>query len=110
MKNKSKKLIVRQGDVLVIKTDSIPTNLKKTVGEKVTLALGEVTGHHHSFSEPSVIGYAEGDVALADYFEITSESATLTHQEHNPITLPKGNYESLIQVQYTPEEIRNVAD
>lgn len=103
MKNK----VYRQGDVLIMPVKNIPNNLTRT--KKVTLALGEVTGHHHSITNGAV-GFAEKDDDLADYFEVTSNSADLTHQEHDTISLPKGKYRKVIQVEYTPQEIRNVAD
>lgn len=99
--------IYRQGDVLIMPVSSIPKNKVKT--NKVTLALGEVTGHHHSISF-GAIGYADDEKALAEYFEIKGASADLTHQEHDTITIPKGKYRKIIQVEYTPQEIRNVAD
>lgn len=39
-----------------------------------------------------------------------ASGATFVHQEHGPITLPPGNYRVQIQREYSPEEIRNVAD
>ncbi len=36
--------------------------------------------------------------------------ATFVHEEHGPVTLPPGDYEVTIQREYSPEEIRNVAD
>jgi len=99
--------LYRQGDVLIMPVKNIPQNLKRT--KRVTLALGEVTGHHHSIASGAV-GFADDETGLADYFEVTGESADLTHQEHDTITLPKGKYRKVIQVEYTPEAIRNVAD
>jgi hypothetical protein len=106
-KKSNKKSVYRQGDVLILPINEIPNNLNRT--KRVTLALGEVTGHHHSISDGAV-GYADDSDALADYFEVNDESADLTHQEHDTITLPKGKYRKVIQVEYTPEAIRNVAD
>lgn len=97
----------RQGDVLIIPVKNIPSN--KIVTKKVTLALGEVTGHHHSI-ESGAVGYADAETSLAEYFEVSGDSADLTHQEHDTINLPKGKYRSVIQSEYTPEAIRNVAD
>lgn len=97
----------RQGDVLIMPVKNIPNELKVT--KRVTLALGEATGHHHSISNGAV-GFADHEDNLADYFEVTSQSADLTHQEHGTITLPKGKYRKVIQVQYTPQAIVNVAD
>lgn len=110
MKNKSKQKqeMYRQGDVLLVPVKSIPTGLTKT--DRVTLAFGEVTGHHHTI-ERNAIGYATGTdkAALAEYVEVTAP-ADLVHQEHNPITIPPGKYKATIQVEYTPGEIRRVAD
>jgi hypothetical protein len=97
----------RQGDVLIVPVNAIPSGLKKT--KRVTLALGEVTGHHHTISE-GAIGYGASDTALADYFEVKDSTADLTHQEHDTITLPKGKYQKVIQTEYSPQEIRNVKD
>lgn len=97
----------RQGDVLILPVDNIPTSLKKT--NRVTLALGEVTGHHHSISNGAV-GYADDVNGLSEYFEVIDDSANLTHQEHDTISFPKGKYKRVIQVEYTPQQIRNVAD
>ena len=106
MKNKKSK-IYRQGDVLVIPVSTIPKGLKKT--KKVTLALGEVTGHHHTIHSGAV-GYANDVDALVDYLEVTEDAADLTHQEHSTIPVPKGTYQVIKQVEYTPEAIRNVRD
>ena len=103
----NKTTIYRQGDVLIMPVKSIPQTKKVT--NKVTLALGEVTGHHHTISSGAV-GYADEPTALAEYFEVNVDSAELTHQEHDTITIPKGKYRSVIQSEYTPEAIRNVAD
>lgn len=106
MKN-TKSQIYRQGDVLVIPCASIPTGLKRT--KRVTLALGEVTGHHHTI-HAGACGFANDVDALVDYLEVTEESADLTHQEHSTINIPKGTYQVVKQVEYTPAELRNVRD
>jgi hypothetical protein len=96
----------RQGDVLLVKVASVPAGLKRT--KKVTLAYGEATGHHHSIFGGAV-GFADDEEGLAQYIEV-KDKATLVHQEHDPITIDEGIYKSVIQVEYTPEAIRNVAD
>ena len=96
----------RQGDVLILPVDSIPEGLKTT--KRVTLALGEVTGHHHTIHN-GAIGYADEEDQLAEYFEVF-ENALLTHQEHDAITFSPGKYRNVIQVQYTPEALIRVAD
>lgn len=103
------KPIYRQGDVLLTPVDNIPTDLKPT--ERCTLALGEVTGHHHSILDGSAIGYATETKGLAKYVRVTSsKGAPLTHQEHDTIVLPEGAYRVHGQVEYTPERLRAVAD
>lgn len=104
MKNKTH---YRQGDVLIVPVSEIPAGLTRT--KRVTLALGEVTGHHHTISEAEATGYGTAEDALATYFE-SSVTMTLTHQEHNPVVIPPGKYQAIRQVEYTPEEIKNVAD
>ena len=85
--------LMRQGDVLIIPVSEIPSGLVKT--NKVTLALGEVTGHHHTI-HANATGYAEKDTDLADYFEVEGGPAVLTHQEHDPITIDEGKYQKII--------------
>jgi hypothetical protein len=97
----------RQGDVLILKVDEIPT-LKET--KQVRLANGEVTGHHHTIFNGAV-GYADAETDLAEFVEVKDSSGVeLVHQEHSTITLPPGKYRSVIQSEYTPEAIKRVAD
>lgn len=105
--NLTKSKVFRQGDVLIVPCGSIPTDLKKT--NRVTLALGEVTGHHHSIAE-GANGYASDVDALCDFVEVTAGTADLTHQEHETIALPAGTYRIVRQVEYSPAELRNVRD
>lgn len=112
-------LIYRQGDVLITQVDEVPSNVKpssRKMANKnvVTLAFGEVTGHHHSITQDGTVALVETQVdegkAQEVFLTIMGDSATVTHQEHAPITLPKGNYKVSIQQEYTPEAIRNVLD
>ena len=96
----------RQGDVLLIPIKNIPANLKKT--KQPTLAFGEVTGHHHSM-DGNVVCWATEETDVAEFIDV-KETSVLTHQEHAPITVNPGKYRSVIQSEYTPEEIRRVAD
>jgi len=98
--------IYRQGDVLITEVNSIPNN--KVVTKKVTLALGEATGHHHSITSGAV-GFADDDNGLAEYVSV-SDAAILEHQEHESITLPPGNYRINRQVEYTPQRLNAVRD
>ena len=96
----------RQGDVFIIAIDELPTEGRSE--RRPVLAEGEVTGHAHRLSEPK-----SGQVFSAKgrlYLEVLGETATVVHEEHGPITLPRGGYEVRIQREYSPEEIRRVMD
>lgn len=69
------------------------------------LAEGEHTGHFHLAS-------GEGVALYEDFTFEAPHGAEVTHQEHNPIALPPGNYTRLIvrEFDHFAEEARNVAD
>jgi hypothetical protein len=111
---RSTKKLYRQGDVLFRAIAKLPQGERRK-RENATVAYGEVTGHSHAL--------AVEDREAAEVFEIgdglfvhVSESgvrisgATFVHEEHGPVTLPPGDYEVTIQREYSPAEIRNVAD
>lgn len=101
----------RQGDVLVVPVDAVPAGLKKVPLEngRLVLAHGEATGHAHVIEGEAVLLAA--DVAEIDerFLQIEQE-AQLVHDEHDTITLPPGGYKVIRQREYSPEEIRRVAD
>jgi hypothetical protein len=107
-----KNKLYRQGDVLVVEMNNgevIPENtLKKT--KSVTLAYGESTGHHHSILDGGAVGFAEDENDLSSFLRVVEEKAALTHQEHETITLPKGDYERVDQYEYTPKALQRVID
>jgi hypothetical protein len=103
------KKIYRQGDVLIEEIDSIDAGLEmKPAGERVILAEGEATGHHHSVQTTDSDLFGE-DVNGVKFLNLCKDSV-LTHQEHGPINLGAGTYRVTRQREYSPEEIRNVAD
>lgn len=107
--------LYRQGDILIVEVRSIPQNAKeqKPTGNRHILAEGEVTGHHHSIgAEPGIALLAEAEgIAARRWLQIDNEGgAVLTHQEHAPITLPPGTWEVRRQREYSPQEVRRVAD
>ena len=111
MFNRSKKAanrptVWRQGDVFIIATDQPPAGQR--VERRHVLAEGEVTGHAHRLENPtSGQVYSVGNEL---FLEVVSESATIVHEEHGPVTLPRGNYAIRIQREYSPQEIRRVVD
>jgi hypothetical protein len=96
----------RQGDVLIRRVpEGAPAPRNKVAP---TLAMGEVTGHHHSYSG-AVTAYADEDGSLAQVLDVPCDEP-LTHQEHGPVPTPPGRYEVLKQVEDTGAEITRVAD
>lgn len=94
----------RQGDV-VIKPGKVPAGVN-VLSHRI-LALGEVTGHKHQITIGEATLYDhEGTLFL----RVESDTATLTHEEHGPIVLPKGDFEITIQREYEPSGWRNVSD
>jgi hypothetical protein len=99
--------LYRQGDVLIIPVASVPANTKPVLREngRVILAYGEVTGHHHSIVETDVeLVTSQKADQLRTWLRITTdEPVALTHQEHDTIQLPPGDYEVRRQREYSPE-------
>lgn len=105
----------RQGDVKIKMISELPKGEKKDVKDNgiAVLAYGEVTGHKHQIIEGVVNFFTIGDsvnMFSPKYLEVLSNTATIVHEEHTQIPLVRGIYEVTIQREYTPEEIRNVAD
>lgn len=98
-------MYARQGEVGIEKIGKLPEGL--TVKDNV-LARGEVTGHSHE-----VVGQA---VVMTDsttqYVQVNGTEAVLQHEEHKPVTLPKGTYRVRIQREYDilNDEVRQVRD
>lgn len=107
-------LVARHGDVFIFKVnEEMDISKDKFKAQKSEiLAYGEVTGHCHKLETKK-----EGDLLVANgvlndgiAFELKAEG-TLTHQEHDTITLEPGKYISIIQEEYDPvEETRKVMD
>lgn len=102
----------RQGDVLIERISSLPKNRKPVAREhgKVILAHGEVTGHAHAIADNHVAQTASADHPGVTFLEVSEAMAALKHEEHATIELPPGEYRVTRQREYSPEEIRNVAD
>ncbi|MCU0495769.1 MAG: hypothetical protein MUF87_00295 [Anaerolineae bacterium] len=96
----------RQGDVLIAQAQLIPTDAKPL--PVPILARGEITGHSHRIAEPNAAQCWELNGQL--YLKVIAESATVIHDEHQPITLPQGIYRVWLQREYSPEEIRRIVD
>lgn len=123
---------IRQGDVQIQQVTALPAGCKEVApeGNRIVLAHGEVTGHAHAIydhiqreaSPGSADEIAEAAIARAKskarllvapngerYLEVT-DAVTLRHEEHTQHTIPAGFYHLPRQMEYTPAELRRVAD
>ena len=102
---------IRQGDVLLIPVDCLPSNLEEIPYEdRAVLMEGEATGHAHAFYDGGVRLYKEPKAARPSYLRVVETSAFLRHEEHSPAEVLPGIYRIPQQSEYTPEELRRVTD
>lgn len=114
---KQNQKLYRQGDVLIVELDNkefknIPDWKDARENGRVILAHGEVTGHAHVVHGTDVefqetIG---ADQQASRILNVMGRDAELKHDEHATITIPVGRYKVVRQREYTPQEIRRVAD
>ena len=99
-------VMYRQGDVLILSATVIPNTATKQA--RCILALGEATGHAHQITEEAFLWV---DTDGSKYIEVFGSEATVQHEEHGPIVLSGPSiYRVVQQREYSPSEIRNVAD
>ena len=116
-------VIARQGDVILEKAGEVTVGelLEENEKNRVVLAHGEVTGHAHAFYYEEVTlpepKKAVQLFSLPDQGPIArrllrlAERCFLRHEEHETISLPKGDY--FVKIQHEGDEInelRRVAD
>lgn len=104
----------RQGDVLLELVDvQLPCDAQRVKRDRgrVVLAYGEVTGHAHAITDAGAELFQRlvEDGMEERFLRVESEVA-LEHEEHGTITIPPGLYRQVPQNEYTPAEIRRVAD
>jgi hypothetical protein len=111
------KIIARHGDMTLLKVtrESISEMTQQKSLKRITLGLGEVTGHSHEvialddsviIEHHNISGYDSMEIKdLTDreniFFEVKG-SAVVLHEEHGPITLEEGLYLRTVQRQYNP--------
>lgn len=97
----------QQGDVLLFAVDKLPAIAQRR--EDGVLAEGEVTGHAHVAEGLDVEVYEDDDGVL---WMSAPNGATVTHEEHKPISLPEGSYRigAVREYDYLREETRRVYD
>ena len=77
--------------------------------ESLTVAFGEATGHSHKFHmenhDPKITIMSFGRIntsvgQIPEFVNITGGPATITHEEHAPLTIPEGHYKVSIVREY----------
>lgn len=104
---------IRQGDVIITRVGNNNDNKRLNKLGSNTVAYGEMTGHHHSFTRGGDQVLLYGSVNNnPELLEIKSESALLTHQEHDAIEIPSGLYkiESERNYDYWTNAVKKVVD
>lgn len=109
-------VIARHGDMTIFKVSKNQVSGMETKEmKKLTLGLGEVTGHSHEvfaldnstiIEHHNVAGYDTAELRdLVEreniFFEVKG-SAVIMHEEHGPITLEEGVYLRTVQRQFNP--------
>ncbi len=104
-----KRKAIRQGDVLLR-----PCKPRAGLSPHIEhiLARGEATGHHHVVIDGEVLVDERGKL-----FVRATPGTKLRHQDergavadHLPLVVPAGDYEVLIEEEYTPHGFRPVVD
>lgn len=111
--------IFAQGDLLLERVDDVAPS--GTVAENaedapMVLAEGEESGHRHAIRERVTMFRNEKlarDIPAGLYVghvQVSSAYARVTHEEHAPITLPRGTYRVRRQRELGPLDARVLAD
>jgi hypothetical protein len=108
-----------QGDLMlervadVAPSGTIEENIE---GAALVLAEGEESGHRHAICE-RVTRFRDDKLArdipaglYLAHVQVSSEYARLTHEEHAPITLPRGTYRVRRQRELGPRDARVLPD
>lgn len=122
------KVYARQGDVALLYTDKKVAGKKALPREKgrLVLAHGEVTGHTHGIDAKGAKLYLDdATIARPDMMarlltlgggvmpdaELRAPAGTeITHDEHGPVVTKERGYTVRRQIEYSPAELRSVAD
>ena len=100
--------MVRQGDVLVIKTEKLleGERMNRHMGHAV-LAHGEATGHFHGLLTPNAVHFRPDDAPAGCFsLHVTEDEAVLYHTdgtkkaEHDEVTVKKGSHVVLVPYEY----------
>lgn len=101
---------IRQGDVLLVRVESIPNCQKRTIKnyKDRLLVTGEHSNHaHYANGEVDVID-REGDIYLDVHGDSMIEHLLIDSgvwtKEHKALQIPEGKFKVIRQIQYNPYE------
>ncbi len=103
----------RQGDVLLRRREPLGPRHWHTaierLDDRLILALGEATGHAHAILDREAALLTDWN---SRFLRVIGESVALVHEEHAPITIPKGFYDVIIQREHRYDQAapRRVVD
>jgi hypothetical protein len=111
--------IFAQGDLLIERvSDVLPTGAiaENPEGAPMVLLEGEESGHRHAIRERVTL-FRDEDLArdipaglYLGHVQVASAYARVTHEEHAPLTLPRGTYRVRRQRELGPRDARVLAD
>ena len=103
---------IRQGDILIVPCDAIPATAVPVEprGGRLIVALGEATGHHHSFPHRPQIAMFRDDGAGGGLFIQADAPIALEHQEHSALIVERGTHRVINQRTFAAGMVRAVVD
>lgn len=103
---------IRQGDVFIVPCKAIPDGATQISPQnnRLIVAYGEATGHHHSFPHMRGATLFRDDSSGGRLYVAATEPVALEHQEHHALTINPGKYEVRIQRTMRAGMVRRVED
>jgi hypothetical protein len=92
---------------LLCAVDRIPSTAIAAARKRgpLILAEGELTGHAHAFRGTEARKFGE-DESGRSFLAVGDDGGCLEHEEHDPITVPRGVYQVVRQREYRPPPSR----
>jgi hypothetical protein len=108
-----------QGDLLIERVADVPpsdTTIDPALDGAVVLAEGEASGHRHAIYDRVTMFRDDGlarDIPgrlYVGHVRVEGPSARIEHDEHAPVTLPRGTYRVRRQRELEPKDASIIAD
>lgn len=106
---------IRQGDILLVPA-SAPDGYETRKPGRCVVGYGEATGHHHVLenvqwvvapgtTDDDLRRFAMGQKQTMPVFIVATEETSLTHPEHDALTIAPGVWRVIRQAQHVPGEL-----